>query len=204
MKMSTKRNLSGSSDPYYRYKRDSVEVKIVQKGFTTSTKILNLMKIMSDLDILHRGIPFQSAAMTKILKAVRVKTGIPFVVKSEIPVFSGTVSVELIESIIDGFTNKYLMCKRCNVPELAGDYCRACGGDGKKDETKSVSVSEQVVEAESVSNEVSPDAECLHKLYAFRDAGHQVDDLIDMIWSSSNPVSCVVKVNTELSRRGIR
>lgn len=123
-----RKNLGGSpQDAFYRYKRDVAQLRVTQKGYTSTTKFLNLRQIAKDLDVLHSGDKFQEAVQIKLLKTIRKTSALPFAMKENLPVFAGTLDVTLVEKVIDDFVAKYLMCQQCHMPEYLNGTCRACG-----------------------------------------------------------------------------
>jgi translation initiation factor 2 beta subunit (eIF-2beta)/eIF-5 len=114
--MTTQLNIGGDpTDQYYRYKRDKIKVLYLTKNSGT-TSILNMPNICTQLKVPDA---FCDAFYKKVKKTGKsmIKPG----------VFKGTIDVLEFETILETMIKKYIICSNCELPELVGNTCNACG-----------------------------------------------------------------------------
>lgn len=115
--MSAKKNIGQGhdDDPFYRYKRDTIQLKYDNSNGIT-THLINLetisLQIKSPLDVLCRYIQ-KSMGLNKMNHNK----------------IQGRLLPDQVDNNIDKFIEKYLICSKCSMPEW--DYknkqCKACG-----------------------------------------------------------------------------
>lgn len=110
-------NIGNSDDPFYRYKRPLAIVE--NRGKTTSIK--NLDAISKSLDTKSNYLLYY----IQLEKSTSVTKG----------TINTILSSKQIEEMVNGFINKYILCKSCAYPELMIQEdgqklfwkCKACG-----------------------------------------------------------------------------
>ena len=115
--MSSKmKNIGGdSNDPFYRYKRNIIEVEYNQrKGGTT---------VITNLDLIQSQLKMPDSFIKSFFKKIK-KTGKAMTQKG---VFRGTITVDEFEAILEYMIQKYVLCPQCKLPEWDGSHCAACG-----------------------------------------------------------------------------
>jgi translation initiation factor 2 beta subunit (eIF-2beta)/eIF-5 len=102
---------SARDDPFYRYKRSKVQ--LTQKVFKNFSTICTQLKTPE-----------------KQLRSFISKTlGCRMDDKN---MLSSHVTVEQMERVIQTYVEKYVLCTKCNLPELnAEKICQACGSTQK-------------------------------------------------------------------------
>jgi len=119
-------------DQYYRYKMPEIEAKVESRGNGIKTVIVNLADIAKALarppEYVVRYIGYTLGAL--------VDTSTRYIV-------NGKHSEEDLANLLDGFIDKYVLCKSCGNPEtvlsVSKDHstlrlkCKACGGLTKVD-----------------------------------------------------------------------
>jgi translation initiation factor 5 len=116
-----------SLDPFYRYKRPTVEVKTHGKKPMQKTHITNL-------DEVSRGLGRSSVSLLKYMGyalAAAINTKQKWI--------QGSFSVAQLEEAIGQFTTELVLCQTCELPELDMKVrktyvkfsCRACGAKCK-------------------------------------------------------------------------
>lgn len=116
MNQSKTKNIGGDSDdPFYRYKRNIIEIQHSNKkgGITAIT----------NMDIIQKQLKIPNKFVTAFYKKVK-KTGKGMLKPG---VFRGNVNVEELEKILDEMIEKYVLCPTCHLPEWNGSRCAVCG-----------------------------------------------------------------------------
>lgn len=120
-------------DPFYRYKRNKIQASTISKN--GGTTILHNIKIISEQ--IYRTINDLKLIFTKSLKTI-VK------INHDKIHIKGIYSVEILESVLENFINRNVICKICGNPETVNKsksiinsnkkhnnqniyYCQACG-----------------------------------------------------------------------------
>ncbi len=120
-------NIRDNNDPFERYKMPIPELRVSSKGNYSNTTVTNLSKISKSL-----GTPIE--CLSKYLGSV-LCTQTKWDNKEKTLTVKGTFNKNDMISAIRGYCKKYLLCKRCNAPELNFEIkkksmqavCRACG-----------------------------------------------------------------------------
>jgi len=100
-------------DPFYRYKRELVQVIHTRKK-GGQTQIVNIQSIAHSID---RDPSILRKYLSKKLGMAVSKTF----------VFSGTHRAGVIDDIIEEYIEKHVLCRVCYNPETGGGVCKACG-----------------------------------------------------------------------------
>ena len=111
-------NIGDISDPFYRYKRPTVNIE----NRTNKTVITNIEEVAKAL---HTKAAY-------IMYYIQLGKSVPTTPKGDI---QGAIKKIDIENLINTFINQYILCKKCNYPELVikknGSKlyfsCDACG-----------------------------------------------------------------------------
>jgi ribosomal protein L32 len=182
--MSSKTNIGGNNtDTFWRYKRDILIIKYENtKG--TRTKLVNIDKIANQLHLSKKI----------LLKELQKCLGIPIhndYVQSQI-------ELKILENHINTIIQKYVICKKCQLPELKNNICLACGNNNGKSVTKSKTKSKKInidnkikilTNSKELDNNKIIDqksSELLKILYEKRDNGYDqtiINNLIDKLWN---------------------
>jgi uncharacterized Zn finger protein (UPF0148 family) len=101
------------------------------------------------------------------------------------------MSRNLLEDIIKQFTNKYILCPQCTIPEWNGKYCQACGFSivvlnekkKKKNIGENLKNDKKDYEIETVKY-IKFFGELKSQLKSDKET-KQVDDMIDKLWKIS-------------------
>lgn len=118
--MPRKINIGGDiDDPTYRYTRDSIEIKYENKN-GIQTKITNLEIISNQLHVRLEELQFC------------IKKNVPSSYHHD--TISGRIEQKDLETILERFIKKYVLCSNCSLPELNDRSCKACGHTDKKKE----------------------------------------------------------------------
>lgn len=129
---------SCENDQFYRYKRDQIEI-VHESKYGGQSKIINIDQICSQLHT-------DKEDLTKFIQTSLATTKI---VNDTI---RGIISVEDMEVVVKKYTVKYILCKKCGLPELKDERCNSCGQNiTEKVEKKGNSRSEPVGRSSSVS-----------------------------------------------------
>lgn len=102
---------SKSNDPYYRYKRSQIEIIEEKKQI----KWLNFTEIMEHLKV----------DPTHFIKKLKKNLNQNIQFKNDVLLFK-TLSIDL-ESFLEAYIDKYVLCPNCKLPELVNNSCNACG-----------------------------------------------------------------------------
>lgn len=102
-------------DIHYRYKRSPLDARIIKN----KTIITNWNTIAAQLN----------ASPTFIMNYISKKIG----AQVNGSIINGKHDTAKLETTIESFIAKYVLCKKCKYPELTSDrqYCRACGWSAK-------------------------------------------------------------------------
>ena len=115
------------SDPFYRYKMERLQSKIEGKGNGIKTVIVNLSNVADQLarpgNYLIKYFGFELGAQTNVDP------------KDDRWIINGAHEAGKLQDYLDGFINKFVLCKSCKNPETVvnvkdGDIildCKACG-----------------------------------------------------------------------------
>ncbi|KAF0977771.1 hypothetical protein FDP41_003093 [Naegleria fowleri] len=123
-------------DQHYRYKRQTVELKIEGKGNGIKTVIPNMKEVSDSLNV----------PMEWPIKYFGLELGALGSTKNDKAVINGKYDFAQVEEVLENFIAKFLLCSKCHLPEL--DFtiksnkdaiqttCRACGNHGQIDSTE--------------------------------------------------------------------
>lgn len=116
-------NINNSNDPFYRYKRDKIE--IVYKG--NETHILNLHKIARQLccSPIKDEKYIQSLYKALLRKIKKLGTSVKEI--ENVTVVKGKIEKSILEDLLNNFIKKYILCPKCSSPEFNTKICSACG-----------------------------------------------------------------------------
>nr|POE62246.1 eukaryotic translation initiation factor 5 [Quercus suber] len=115
------------TDPFYRYKMEKLQSKIEGKGNGIKTVIVNLSNVADQLarppSYVIKYFGFELGAQTNIDP------------KDDRWIINGSHEATKLQDYLDGFINKFVLCKECKNPETVvnikdGDIifdCKACG-----------------------------------------------------------------------------
>ncbi|KAF2717350.1 hypothetical protein K431DRAFT_297914 [Polychaeton citri CBS 116435] len=115
------------ADPFYRYKMERLQSKIEGKGNGIKTVIVNLSNVADQLarppNYVIKYFGFELGAQTNIDP------------KDDRWIINGAHDAAKLQDYLDGFINKFVLCKDCKNPETVvnikdGDIildCKACG-----------------------------------------------------------------------------
>jgi translation initiation factor 2 beta subunit (eIF-2beta)/eIF-5 len=102
-----------TEDPFYRYKMEKVKV-LIQKNKTVITNLNKISEILKvNPVVLHKFI-------SKNLNTHSIY-------KNEKWILNGIFNADNIQKIIYEFTEQFIKCKSCGVPEIINGVCCACG-----------------------------------------------------------------------------
>jgi translation initiation factor 5 len=120
-------------DPFYRYKMERIQSKVEGKGNGIKTVVVNLSNVAYQLarppNYVIKYFGFELGAQTNIDP------------KDDRWIINGAHEATKLQDYLDGFINKYVLCKDCKNPETVvnirdGDIlldCKACGKITKAD-----------------------------------------------------------------------
>jgi translation initiation factor 2 beta subunit (eIF-2beta)/eIF-5 len=107
---------SSITDPFYRYKRNKLEIVIKNKN-GGQTSLENIDQIASQLHV----------STSELTKAIAKGTGCGI----NKNVISGIIDIDKLEIILEKFIRANVLCSNCNLPELGirdgFKSCNACG-----------------------------------------------------------------------------
>jgi translation initiation factor 5 len=118
---------SDVKDPFYRYKMEKLQSKIEGKGNGIKTVIVNLSSVAQSLarpgDYVIKYFGFELGAQTNTNPA------------DDRWIINGAHEASKLQDYLDGFINKFVLCKKCKNPETEvvikdGHIlldCKACG-----------------------------------------------------------------------------
>ncbi len=121
------------TDPFYRYKMERLQSKIEGKGNGIKTVIVNLSNVADQLarppNYVIKYFGFELGAQTNIDP------------KDDRWIINGAHEASKLQDYLDGFINKFVLCKECKNPETVikvndADIimdCKACGRTTKAD-----------------------------------------------------------------------
>ncbi|EME84060.1 uncharacterized protein MYCFIDRAFT_152337 [Pseudocercospora fijiensis CIRAD86] len=121
------------ADPFYRYKMERLQSKVEGKGNGIKTVIVNLSNVAHQLarppNYVIKYFGFELGAQTNIDP------------KDDRWIINGAHEASKLQDHLDGFINKFVLCKDCKNPETVinikdGDIlldCKACGKISKAD-----------------------------------------------------------------------
>ena len=167
-----------NTDPYYRYKRDELIISIEKKN-GKQTKLVNI-------DIIQKQLKVKD---DDLLNFIRKKLG----VSQNKNIISGEKSVLELEKIIEKYINDYVLCKKCNLPELSENRCNACGYSSNEMKCIEKNLSTKQILRKREKKQI--DIECnksIKILEEFKtnikciDTIKQIDELIEKFWNCEN------------------
>lgn len=115
------------ADPFYRYKMERLQSKVEGKGNGIKTVVVNLAEVAHQLarppSYVIKYFGFELGAQTNIDP------------KDDRWIINGAHEASKLQDYLDGFINKFVLCKSCKNPETVvqikdGDItldCKACG-----------------------------------------------------------------------------
>lgn len=125
--MATVNIRSDVKDPFYRYKMEKLQSKIEGKGNGIKTVIVNLSSVAASLerpgDYVIKYFGFELGAQTNTSPA------------DDRWIINGAHEASKLQDYLDGFINKFVLCKKCKNPETTVHIkdghitldCKACG-----------------------------------------------------------------------------
>lgn len=108
---------SSIKDPFFRYKRDTVNIEITNltKGPTIITN-MDLICKQLNVDINH----------VKTFYAKSLGNSVSY--KNNKFVIKAIQNYYTVEDVLEKYIAKYVLCKKCKLPELdKNSICNACG-----------------------------------------------------------------------------
>jgi len=121
------------ADPFYRYKMERLQSKVEGKGNGIKTVVVNLSNVAHQLarppNYVIKYFGFELGAQTNIDP------------KDDRWIINGSHEASKLQDYLDGFINKYILCKDCKNPETVVNVkdgeilldCKACGKITKAD-----------------------------------------------------------------------
>ncbi|GIZ45459.1 hypothetical protein CKM354_000862500 [Cercospora kikuchii] len=121
------------ADPFYRYKMERIQSKVEGKGNGIKTVIVNLSQVAHQLarppNYVIKYFGFELGAQTNIDP------------KDDRWIINGAHEAGKLQDYLDGFINKFVLCKECKNPETVVNIkdgeilfdCKACGKISKAD-----------------------------------------------------------------------
>lgn len=121
------------ADPFYRYKMERLQAKVEGKGNGIKTVVVNLSNVAHQLarppNYVIKYFGFELGAQTNVDP------------KDDRWIINGAHEAGKLQDYLDGFINKFVLCKDCKNPETVvnikdGDIlldCKACGKITKAD-----------------------------------------------------------------------
>lgn len=118
-------------DPFYRYKMERLQTKIEGKGNGIKTVVVNLSSVAQSLarpgGYLIKYFGFELGAQTNIDPP------------DDRWIINGSHEASKLQDLLDGFINKFVLCKKCKNPETVVQIkdekitldCKACGQRSK-------------------------------------------------------------------------
>ncbi|KAL9646365.1 hypothetical protein ABK040_014516 [Willaertia magna] len=123
-------------DEHYRYRREILQLKIEGQGNGKKTVILNLENISNQL-----GVPSQY-----IIKHFGLELAASARVKDDKTIINGEYDINRVETALENFITKIVLCPKCQKPELdfkvksnkapITSCCRACHFTGQIDSSE--------------------------------------------------------------------
>jgi len=122
-------------DPMYRYKMPPMILKVEGKGNGIKTNIVNLGEVAEALRV-PAEYPLKFLGMEQGSQTTFKQTG-----GDLITIVNGNFQYENLKKSLDKFIEKYVLCNKCKLPEIAMSVvnkivmgrCNACGWDGQMD-----------------------------------------------------------------------
>lgn len=106
-------------DPFYRYKRNIIDITYNNKKGGTTT--------INNMNIIAKQLKVPEEFVKKFYKIIK-KSGRPMLSNG---VFKGKLEINDLEELLEQMIEKYLLCSKCELPELVGKTCNACGNVNK-------------------------------------------------------------------------
>lgn len=103
-----------TSDPFYRYKMQEIEILQIGKKTQLSNLCNISISLKTKVDNLFKYI-FKSLNTMGQLK------------NKENYQLSGNFTKEQIQTIIYDYIEQFILCKTCSIPEIKDKVCLACG-----------------------------------------------------------------------------
>jgi translation initiation factor 2 beta subunit (eIF-2beta)/eIF-5 len=113
-----------NQDPFFRYKRDEIEIRIINTN-GGNTELINIKNISSQLN----------ENIELIIKFIKKKINTNIIKKDEKYICNNIISKENIETYIEEYIKKFILCAICANPEFTKQeeknkeirICKACG-----------------------------------------------------------------------------
>jgi translation initiation factor 5 len=123
---------SSIKDPNYRYKMPKIIASTQGSGGNVKTKLENLKEVAHALTV-PSDYP---------LKFIGKELGSQTEIKNDVHLINGSHQAEKLQTLLDKFIEKYVLCPKCKLPEIRifvkkGEIrskCRACGTISKLDD----------------------------------------------------------------------
>jgi translation initiation factor 2 beta subunit (eIF-2beta)/eIF-5 len=119
-------------DPNYRYKMPKIIATTQGSGGNVKTKLENYRELAHALTV-PQNYP---------LKFIGMELGTQTDIKNEVQLINGSHAADKLQSLLDKFIEKYVLCPKCKLPEIRifikseqiRCKCRACGTISKLDD----------------------------------------------------------------------
>ena len=113
-----------NQDPFFRYKRDEIEIKIINAN-GGNTELVNIILISGQLN----------EDTQNLLKFLKKKLNTNIISKNDKYVINKITQKNEIEDIIESYIKSYSLCIKCSNPEFIKEIikkeeirtCKACG-----------------------------------------------------------------------------
>lgn len=127
-------NISGSTDPFFRYKMPSIQVKHEGKGNGVKTVLKNLKDVSKSLN----------REPSDVLQYIASELSVLSLQKQDDMIVNGTFAPQIIQKIIQRFITTHVLCDTCNNPETSferipgknkrdeGQLCKRCQACGTR------------------------------------------------------------------------
>lgn len=159
-----KLNIGTSTDPFFRYKRDQIEVKHINtKG--VQTKLINIELIAKQLHV----------EQDHLVQHLQKNLGTQ--IKNDM--IRGQITIPALEILIESYIAEFVLCKLCHLPELnKKGLCKACGNSDSKQQPKKKKIVTNRKYSDDDKSEDEEDGQSpldleisalMHNLYGIRD-----------------------------------
>ena len=122
-------------DPHYRYKMPKIQITTQGSGNGIKTNWVNLPEVSNALKV----------PLDYPIKFIARELGSNTDTKSNSYLINGSHNVEKMQELLDKFIRKYVLCPKCQLPEIHGKIrvkkgkikctCRSCGTTSELDNT---------------------------------------------------------------------
>ena len=103
-------------DPFYRYKRNTLEIRL---GKGNTTIVTNLPLIAGQLN----------RSTDQLVTYFRKALSCNIFSKGPDVIMGGQRSVAELEAVLEQYIEQHVVCSVCGNPETDGTSCRACGSN---------------------------------------------------------------------------